>query len=228
MRSAARARPSSRTCPWRTRTAVSTEAVAMAPTMRSGSGIVASSGSAAATAGPRSSRSGPAHRPGRARRRRRAVGRGQDDAAAGDGRRGAEPARQRLVDGQPTVASGRTPRVGWVPQLETVDWHFPATVREVVLMGRWSRRTWSPWTSRGRPAPPPTRCSNGSASAASATGRSASSRAASSSACSSPAPDRRPGAPASGRADERHRHQDARRDPPPARRPERARARRSS
>ena len=51
------------------------------------------------------------------------------------------------VDGQPVVR-GRTPRVGWVPQLETVDWHFPATVREVVLMGRWSRRTWSPWMPR--------------------------------------------------------------------------------
>ena len=31
-----------------------------------------------------------------------------------------------------------TAHVGWVPQLETVDWNFPATVREVVLMGRWS------------------------------------------------------------------------------------------
>jgi zinc/manganese transport system ATP-binding protein/zinc transport system ATP-binding protein len=51
------------------------------------------------------------------------------------------------VDGQ-AVVRGRPPRVGWVPQLETVDWHFPATVREVVLMGRWSRRTWSPWMPR--------------------------------------------------------------------------------
>jgi zinc/manganese transport system ATP-binding protein/zinc transport system ATP-binding protein len=47
------------------------------------------------------------------------------------------------VGGQ-VVRPGQPPRVGWVPQLETVDWHFPATVREVVLMGRWSRRTWSP------------------------------------------------------------------------------------
>jgi ABC-type Mn2+/Zn2+ transport system ATPase subunit len=50
------------------------------------------------------------------------------------------------VGGQ-AVVPGRAPRVGWVPQLETVDWHFPATVREVVLMGRWSRRTWSPRAS---------------------------------------------------------------------------------
>jgi zinc/manganese transport system ATP-binding protein/zinc transport system ATP-binding protein len=45
------------------------------------------------------------------------------------------------VDGTPV--GGRTrPTVGWVPQLETVDWHFPATVREVVLMGLWSLRPW--------------------------------------------------------------------------------------
>jgi len=29
-----------------------------------------------------------------------------------------------------------------------VDWNFPATVREVVLMGRWSNRSWIPWPSR--------------------------------------------------------------------------------
>src|SRR5262245_28762980 len=40
------------------------------------------------------------------------------------------------IEGRPVVF-GSTPRVGWVPQLETVDWNFPATVREVVLMGRW-------------------------------------------------------------------------------------------
>jgi zinc/manganese transport system ATP-binding protein/zinc transport system ATP-binding protein len=51
------------------------------------------------------------------------------------------------VGGQ-AVVHGRTPRVGWVPQLQTVDWHFPATVREVVLLGRWSSRTWLPWAPR--------------------------------------------------------------------------------
>jgi ABC-type Mn2+/Zn2+ transport system ATPase subunit len=50
-------------------------------------------------------------------------------------------------DGRP-VGRGATPRVGWVPQLETVDWNFPATVREVVLMGRWSDRPWQAWPSR--------------------------------------------------------------------------------
>ncbi len=51
------------------------------------------------------------------------------------------------------VVAGREVRrsapagVGWVPQLETVDWNFPATVREVVLMGRWSEHRWRAWSS---------------------------------------------------------------------------------
>lgn len=51
------------------------------------------------------------------------------------------------VDGR-EVSFGSTPRVGWVPQLETVDWNFPATVREVVLMGRWSHAPWRAWMTR--------------------------------------------------------------------------------
>ncbi|HEX5825197.1 MAG TPA: metal ABC transporter ATP-binding protein [Candidatus Limnocylindrales bacterium] len=50
-------------------------------------------------------------------------------------------------DGLP-VGRSATPGIGWVPQLETVDWNFPATVREVVLMGRWSERPWQAWASR--------------------------------------------------------------------------------
>ncbi len=46
-----------------------------------------------------------------------------------------------------SVGRGATPGVGWVPQLETVDWQFPATVREVVLMGRWAERRWQAWAS---------------------------------------------------------------------------------
>jgi zinc/manganese transport system ATP-binding protein len=45
------------------------------------------------------------------------------------------------------VSSGATTGVGWVPQLETVDWNFPATVREVVLMGRWAEHRWRAWAS---------------------------------------------------------------------------------
>lgn len=54
----------------------------------------------------------------------------------------------RITVGGRAVGFGSTPNVGWVPQLETVDWNFPATVREVVLMGRWSNRPWRAWPSR--------------------------------------------------------------------------------
>jgi zinc/manganese transport system ATP-binding protein len=38
------------------------------------------------------------------------------------------------VLGQP-VGNGRPPSVGYVPQLQSVDWTFPATVRDVVALG---------------------------------------------------------------------------------------------
>ena len=38
-----------------------------------------------------------------------------------------------MVDG--VRASDGRPRIGYVPQLETIDWNFPVTVREVVMMG---------------------------------------------------------------------------------------------
>ena len=57
--------------------------------------------------------------------------------------------RGRVTVGGQDVTSGRPANVGWVPQLETVDWDFPATVREVVLMGRWKRGSLRPWSTRG-------------------------------------------------------------------------------
>lgn len=54
----------------------------------------------------------------------------------------------RVTVGGRGVGFGSTPHVGWVPQLETVDWNFPATVSEVVLMGRWADRPWRAWASR--------------------------------------------------------------------------------
>jgi len=39
-------------------------------------------------------------------------------------------------------------RVGYVPQLETIDWNFPVTVEQVVLMGRIQQTSWLPWASR--------------------------------------------------------------------------------
>jgi zinc/manganese transport system ATP-binding protein len=40
------------------------------------------------------------------------------------------------------------PKVGYVPQVETVDWNFPVTAEEVVMMGRYRQRQFSPWSSR--------------------------------------------------------------------------------
>jgi ABC-type Mn2+/Zn2+ transport system ATPase subunit len=42
----------------------------------------------------------------------------------------------------------RTPlAIGYVPQVETVDWNFPVTVAECVLMGRRRAHVW-PWAAR--------------------------------------------------------------------------------
>jgi ABC-type Mn2+/Zn2+ transport system ATPase subunit len=38
--------------------------------------------------------------------------------------------------------------IGYVPQIETVDWNFPVTVREVVSMGIWDRSGISPFLSK--------------------------------------------------------------------------------
>ncbi len=51
-----------------------------------------------------------------------------------------------LVDGRPT--DRRRPRAGYVPQLETIDWNFPVTVEEVVMMGRTMENLLFPWYGR--------------------------------------------------------------------------------
>ncbi|MEZ4561830.1 MAG: ABC transporter ATP-binding protein [Thermomicrobiales bacterium] len=48
-----------------------------------------------------------------------------------------------------TVSPGAPPPgVGYVPQIQTVDWTFPVTVEDVVLMGRTRRMGPLPWPSR--------------------------------------------------------------------------------
>lgn len=51
------------------------------------------------------------------------------------------------VGGIPVYGT-RHVQIGYVPQVETVDWNFPVTVEEVVLMGRWNRRKFLPWPGR--------------------------------------------------------------------------------
>jgi zinc/manganese transport system ATP-binding protein/zinc transport system ATP-binding protein len=50
-----------------------------------------------------------------------------------------------IVEGRPI--DRRRPRAGYVPQLETIDWNFPVTVEQVVLMGRYSD-SWLPWHTK--------------------------------------------------------------------------------
>jgi zinc/manganese transport system ATP-binding protein len=52
------------------------------------------------------------------------------------------------VDGR-VVRPGRpVPGVGYVPQTATVDWSFPATVENVVMMGKIASMNALPWSSR--------------------------------------------------------------------------------
>lgn len=54
------------------------------------------------------------------------------------------------LNGRPAPHTSTTlsTSVGYVPQLETVDWNFPVTVEQVVLMGRVRRAGPWPWPSR--------------------------------------------------------------------------------
>ena len=53
-----------------------------------------------------------------------------------------------LVRGKRLKPGTSPPKVGYVPQVETVDWNFPVTAEEVVMMGRYRHRQFSPWSSR--------------------------------------------------------------------------------
>jgi zinc/manganese transport system ATP-binding protein len=48
----------------------------------------------------------------------------------------------------PSSGSGKQPRIGYVPQLETIDWSFPVTVEQVVLMGLAAESGPFPWARR--------------------------------------------------------------------------------
>ena len=45
-------------------------------------------------------------------------------------------------------AGERALRLGYVPQVETIDWNFPLTVEQAVLLGRWRESGWRPWPRR--------------------------------------------------------------------------------
>ncbi|MBA4181565.1 MAG: hypothetical protein C0506_13325 [Anaerolinea sp.] len=53
-------------------------------------------------------------------------------------------AGEAFVDGR-RVSLRHRPSVGYVPQLETIDWNFPVTVEEVVMLGRAMQSGPWPW-----------------------------------------------------------------------------------
>ena len=50
--------------------------------------------------------------------------------------------RGRVAIRGETVEGAALKRVGYVPQLETIDWNFPITVEEVLLMGLFRKNHW--------------------------------------------------------------------------------------
>ena len=84
--------------------------------------------------------------------------------------------------------------IGYVPQSEDVDWTFPVSVRDVVMMGRYGRQGITAASAGGEQARRSTRRWSESSSPSTPTARSGSSPAGSASAPSSPAASPRGGA----------------------------------
>ena len=61
---------------------------------------------------------------------------------------GAMSVTQGEVVVQGVSTSRKRPQAGYVPQLETIDWNFPVTVEEVVMMGRTMSHPLFPWHRR--------------------------------------------------------------------------------
>ena len=40
------------------------------------------------------------------------------------------------------------PSIGYVPQIETIDWSFPVSVQEVLAMGSWNYKSYLPWIDK--------------------------------------------------------------------------------
>ncbi|MBX9895385.1 MAG: metal ABC transporter ATP-binding protein [Nitrosomonas sp.] len=54
---------------------------------------------------------------------------------------------QVLLNGQP-IRRVHKLKIGYIPQLESVDWSFPVTVEEVIMMGLYSGKRLLPWQSK--------------------------------------------------------------------------------
>ena len=58
------------------------------------------------------------------------------------------PNRGEVAVNGRSLAGRPASQVAYVPQIETVDWNFPVTVEQVVLMGRIRKSSIWPWASR--------------------------------------------------------------------------------
>lgn len=56
-----------------------------------------------------------------------------------------KPSRGEICFHGENLARGLMPRIGYVPQLESVDWNFPVTVEQVVWMGQVRNKNPWPW-----------------------------------------------------------------------------------
>ncbi|MFN8387414.1 MAG: metal ABC transporter ATP-binding protein [Anaerolineales bacterium] len=56
-----------------------------------------------------------------------------------------QPTHGEIYSRGELLQNGHTPRVGYVPQLETVDWNFPITVEQAVWMGQIGNKNIWPW-----------------------------------------------------------------------------------
>ncbi len=54
---------------------------------------------------------------------------------------------QGSVNGTPLGKRRRPEGIGYVPQLESVDWSFPITVEQAVMLGRIRTLKWQPWAN---------------------------------------------------------------------------------
>lgn len=52
------------------------------------------------------------------------------------------------VGGRPVAAGSPPANVGYVPQVGIIDWSFPVTVENVVVMGKQHQMGWLPWPSK--------------------------------------------------------------------------------
>ena len=113
--------------------------------------------------------------------------------------------------------------LGYVPQVETVDWNFPISVEQVVALGRWREQGLAALDAGARPSPGAGDAGPAGDRRAGAAAHPRALRRATAARVSGAGTNRRSGPAASGRAHEWRGYQDAPRDPAP---PDRSQPRR--